>query len=425
MYQSEESEIRLENGTVQFSMSSEIIVESSSSQSTNSTSQSTRGSGSLLRGTKATLKTERRRVVCRDMSGRTRVSFKARMQVWLNKDIYIYENSRTCRRHLLNGMFHQDALAKIKSSRSYVKLSKEKIVDWILKVSTRAKQSRQLFNFDEASNYIILLGHTKAEFDSIFALCKGQLKRSRNRSPRNALAMFMMKIVRNFIQERLAFFFGIKNRARVSDVIHRVRKTLEKTLVPDKLGYNRSHMTRDEAITQHNLPFTSKVLSVSDSAVQVVSDGTYCYIQKPSDIERQLDTYCSFKKINLVKMMMTCFLDGYILAADGPFKSNFDNNDATILNGLLLQSDFLGGFLQDDDVLLLDRGFRHSITKANKMGFHTFMPRLLQISKNQMQFTTSDANHSRKVTLLRFVVEAVNGSSASFKGLFQLPTFQQ
>lgn len=63
--------------------------------------------------------------------------------------------------------------------------------------------------------------------------------------------------------------------------------------------------------------------------------------------------------------------------------------------------------LEEDDVLILDRGFRDAIESAESQGLACFMPELLK--KNQVQFTTTEANKSRLVTMLRWVVESVNG----------------
>lgn len=67
----------------------------------------------------------------------------------------------------------------------------------------------------------------------------------------------------------------------------------------------------------------------------------------------------------------------------------------------------LADFLKPNDVFILDRGFRDAIKMCNERGIRTLMPNLL--AKGQKQFTTTEANDSRKVTLLRWVVEAVNG----------------
>ena len=50
----------------------------------------------------------------------------------------------------------------------------------------------------------------------------------------------------------------------------------------------------------------------------------------------------------------------------------------------------------EDDVFIVDRGFRDSLDILEDLGIRAEMPRLL--SKGQKQMTTSDANASRLVT---------------------------
>lgn len=74
---------------------------------------------------------------------------------------------------------------------------------------------------------------------------------------------------------------------------------------------------------------------------------------------------------------------------------------------MMEEQDSIMSLLEEDDVLILDRGFRDAIESAESQGLACFMPELLK--KNQVQFTTTEANKSRLVTMLRWVVESVNG----------------
>lgn len=60
-------------------------------------------------------------------------------------------------------------------------------------------------------------------------------------------------------------------------------------------------------------------------------------------------------------------------------------------------------WLQDDDIILLDRGFRDAVPTMQTLGFHVQMPSFLNGKK---QFTTEEANQSRLVTANRWVVES-------------------
>lgn len=97
------------------------------------------------------------------------------------------------------------------------------------------------------------------------------------------------------------------------------------------------------------------------------------------------------------------FTDGYIGGVFGPHPGN--KNDATILNELLdlnIWSIFKAG-----DILLVDRGFRDSLSKISEKGFILKMPHFSDTSTASL--TTTQANQSRLVTKNRYIVEILNG----------------
>ncbi|KPJ07452.1 hypothetical protein RR48_08465 [Papilio machaon] len=67
----------------------------------------------------------------------------------------------------------------------------------------------------------------------------------------------------------------------------------------------------------------------------------------------------------------------------------------------------LRSYFIEDDVFILDRGFRDSINLLEECGYRPCMPDSLLEGEHQL--TTEQANQSRCVTLCRWVVEAVNG----------------
>lgn len=62
-------------------------------------------------------------------------------------------------------------------------------------------------------------------------------------------------------------------------------------------------------------------------------------------------------------------------------------------------------FLETDDVMVLDRGFRDALSYAEECGFTVCTPQSLD-TKDNCQLS---ANKSRLVTLVRWVVETING----------------
>lgn len=116
-------------------------------------------------------------------------------------------------------------------------------------------------------------------------------------------------------------------------------------------------------------------------------------------------------------MVMTT-TTGYIIAIFGPFHSDFYNNDASILKHVLLNNygDILN-WVKDDDIMILDRGFRDSLGVLKAIGIDAAMPSFL--GRDRRQFNVYDANRSRFVTKLRWVVEGVNARLKRFKWLSQ------
>ncbi|KAH9632030.1 hypothetical protein HF086_007419 [Spodoptera exigua] len=76
------------------------------------------------------------------------------------------------------------------------------------------------------------------------------------------------------------------------------------------------------------------------------------------------------------------------------------------MNGLLNETDF-NNFYRENDVFILDRGFRDCMDSLHEKGYIGHMPETRE--DGQSQLSTLDANRSRCVTINRWVLEAVNG----------------
>ncbi|RVE52856.1 hypothetical protein evm_002513 [Chilo suppressalis] len=83
-------------------------------------------------------------------------------------------------------------------------------------------------------------------------------------------------------------------------------------------------------------------------------------------------------------------------------------SDATIMLELF-QSERspIRQYFRQNDVFILDRGFRDSIPLLNSLNYNVYKPETL--SEGETQLSTDNANKSRLVTLCRWVVEVVNG----------------
>ncbi|CAF4479933.1 unnamed protein product [Rotaria magnacalcarata] len=97
----------------------------------------------------------------------------------------------------------------------------------------------------------------------------------------------------------------------------------------------------------------------------------------------------------------------------GPFLSDYKNNDASIFKHCVYnnEQDILN-WLHDDDVLILDRGFRDTVRAMKQFGFQVAMPSFLNGRK---QFSLEEANLNRCITKVRWIVESVNAQLKQWK----------
>ena len=104
---------------------------------------------------------------------------------------------------------------------------------------------------------------------------------------------------------------------------------------------------------------------------------------------------------------------GYILDTFGPYLSDSKNNDASMLKHIMMKNkQKVNSFFNEEDVFIVDRWFRDSVDFMNELGFNIEMPAFLY---NAAQHTSEEANASRIVTKVRWVVEAVNGVIKKWK----------
>lgn len=115
---------------------------------------------------------------------------------------------------------------------------------------------------------------------------------------------------------------------------------------------------------------------------------------------------------------------GYFIAVIGPYLADAKNNDASILQHILNNNiEEIRNWVTGDDIFIVDRGFRDALPYLESLGIQAEMPKLM--NKGDKQMSTEDANLSRLVTKIRWVVEAANSKIKRFKYFSNtLPTSQ-
>ena len=98
--------------------------------------------------------------------------------------------------------------------------------------------------------------------------------------------------------------------------------------------------------------------------------------------------------------MVVTGTDGYILSVFGPFLTDTTNNNASTIKSYLVENkeDILN-WLHDDDVLILDRGFRDATNSMKMLDLHPAMPDFLV--GRQKQLDATQVNRSRCITKVR------------------------
>lgn len=224
--------------------------------------------------------------------------------------------------------------------------------------------------------------------------------------------MYLMKMRTGLPSADVGNKFKI-TRTTVDRLINKVRKSMSEDFAYNYVNYIRD---RDELIQLNTGMGRGLFCGDNPNRVVIICDGTYIYIHKSRNYEFQKRTYSDQKKRNFVKIMMCVTCDGEIIYALGPYPAT--QNDASILKSIFEETDAFDG-LHRGDILMLDRGFRDCVGFLQERGIEVKMPALVQKSKSKSQLSTKDANKSRLVTAIRFVVEARNGNLKTIFKIFE------
>ena len=325
------------------------------------------------------------------------VSPSARFQAFLHKAVLIPPGSRCCPSHINDETFITGALDNLQTFQTSL-VSRTTILDLIDKIRSYALQnSASRLSFEPFSmldtDYQTLTGITKADFEDLHKHIAAEIRNTQNRGTRMSLGIFLLKMRSGISNQLLSTIFGI-SKSSVCRAVGTVRSALMKSFVPQNIGLQ--HISRQELIDHHTRPLAQELFGTfGDPKAIAVLDGTYIYIQKSNHFNFQRKSYSIHKGRPLVKPMVVTSTDGYFLTVLGPYLAR--NNDATILNYMLKSNiEDIKGWFQEDDVFVIDRGFRDSLQLLEELGIKGEMPRLM--GKGDKQMSTSDANASRLVT---------------------------
>ncbi|CAM4955870.1 unnamed protein product [Rotaria socialis] len=340
--------------------------------------------------------------------------------IFFSRNIWIPEGTRCCSGHLINNLLSKDAVDQIKPfSIRYQELSSSDVQLLLSKAQTLFENGKKRFSFDDPRDlnddeYCLLTSLSRDHFTDFVQITSSSIIRpSCNRSIRTAVGIYLCKLRLGISNRLLACMFQIADKRTVSRIINSARQAIVKSFVPDNLGFG--HVTREDVIGLHTTTIARELMSGGDSTdtAIIIIDGTNLYIQKSRNNEFQRTAFNLYKKRSLLKPMMIVTTTGYIVACIGPFMSDFNNNDAAIMKDILLRNtDHILSWLKEHDTLVVDRGLRDSIGVMKALVLEATMTSFLD---GRRQFSVEEANESRCVTKIRWIVETANRRLKQFK----------
>ncbi len=266
------------------------------------------------------------------------------------------------------------------------------------------KKLRKPFQFSEMTDTELkqLTSLNRSEFEQFKSSLDFSRTQESNRinDPDVTLGLYLLKMRSGLSDYFISALFKM-TRQTVDYHIKNARKIIFEQHTINYLGFQS---VDSDHILAHTTD-TAKTLFGANNLI-VAMDGTYVYCQKSSNFKFQRSSFSMDKHRNLVKMFLIVTTDGYVVDAIGPHNANA--SDSTLLENLLTSnSSFTNLFLPNNSVFVVDRGFRNVIPKCQELGYDVKMPHFMPSGAKQL--TCEQANESRLVTKVRWIVEDVNG----------------
>ncbi|KAK3084039.1 hypothetical protein FSP39_007185 [Pinctada imbricata] len=365
--------------------------------------------------------------ICRKASQKLIVMSAAmRHQAFMDRGRMITAGSRCCPVHVNDDILSDNALGLLKASSDISVIKGDALIELLQYLRTTAhRHEKTRLNFDDERSlsdeeYLSLLGVGKAAFKDMLTYLDGLVRNTPARSTKTSLAIFLLKMRSGMSNKMLSTVFNV-SKSSIRRCISNVSNVLKEKFVSESLGFQS--ISRSDVINNHTRKL-AQTLFCDDGKSQavLVLDGTYIYIQKSGHFRFQRQSFSIHKGRPLVKPMIIVSTDGHFISVLGPYLAK--DNDASILkNALLRNVDEMREWLDEKDIFIVDRGFRDALPYLKELGIQAEMPTFLR--KGETQMSTEDANSSRLVTKVRWVVESANARIKQWRYLDHiLPTNQ-
>ncbi|XP_055997806.1 uncharacterized protein LOC125683246 [Ostrea edulis] len=355
------------------------------------------------------------------------VSPECRTAVFVEHNILIPSGNRCCPVHLKDGRFTNDAIHQLPTTEQAF-INRTTILSLLQQMRFLChRNEKSHLDFDDLqtltdADYMALLGLNKDNFQTVCDSLKHQVKQTPSRSLRKSVAIFLCKLKTGLSNQILSILFRT-SKSSLRRAAASVRKAMLTSFVPQSLGF--AHITREEVINGHTRQLAQTLFgNIEKNQAILVLDGTYIYTAKSNNFHYQRRSYSMHKGRPLVKPMVIVTTTGYFVSILGPYLADSKNNDASILHHIIkTNAENIRSWVSEDDIFIVDRGFRDALPLLADLGIQAEMPCFLE--KGQRQMSTDDANISRLVTKVRWVVESSNARIKRWRYLDKtLPTNQ-
>ncbi|XP_045765909.1 uncharacterized protein LOC123878873 [Maniola jurtina] len=328
-----------------------------------------------------------------------RVSSFIKVLLLVDYSVYVPENARICAHHI-----NSNDWSSLYENGETI-FTPDQLKDMIDTLRAAYKHKTNI-DFDNVNNIspedlFYLTGLTHQQFSTILSETPSLLAQCKR--PKTALGVYLLKLRSGEPNTRIASQIGV-SRKTIGVLLKTARNCLTQDFVVRHLGFN--HISRNDIIA-HSLAVPSYLYSNPLNPVAIVlCDGSYIYVQKSKNFLFQKKTYSLHKYKNLLKPFLITCPDGYIIDICGPYAAT--KTDAQIMSDIMNDTTSpVHIVLQTDDVFILDRGFRDSIPEIESAGYVAHMPP--SKDRHATQLTDIQANKSRQITIVRWVIEVING----------------
>lgn len=340
--------------------------------------------------------------ICHEDNELVDVPFQTRMQVFQKKRIFVPKRNRCCRKHLIGNYLYEDELniIRIYCNECEIEVSELEKFLGILSDDVDRRVIDKIGTMKMSDQRVkSLTGHVWLEIVELREMLS-TMRDSENRNVLQALVIFLFKMRTGNSDLTIASIMEVTEKI-VNDSIHSVLNCFKNVILPQNFGvqaFSRQFFLEQRA------PISDLLHGSFPDRLRLICDGTYLRHEKSSNNAYQRKSYSGQKKSPLCKPFTICTTNGFTVDAPGPFDGTV--NDAAILRKVLEDPNGISSILKPGDQFILDRGFRDVIPYLEEKGYSVLMPSLKGKKK---QLSAEESNHSRFVTVLRWVVEAIHG----------------